>query len=67
MATDNNNVDNNKKIIIIIIITKGTGVGQVGASAYHMEMDAPAEQSLGWHLWQVPVTPSHLRWDNNTG
>ena len=38
-----------KIIIIIIIIIKGTRVGQVGASAYHREMDAPADQSLGWH------------------
>ena len=35
----------------------GTGVGQVGASAYHGNVDAPAHQSLGWHLWQVPATP----------
>ena len=25
----------------------GTGVGQVGASAYHGNMDAPTHQSLG--------------------
>ena len=35
----------------------GTGVGQIGALAYHGEIDAPAHQSLGWHLWQVPATP----------
>ena len=45
----------------------GTGVGQVGASAYHGKLDAPVHQSLGWHLWQVPATPCHPRWGNNTG
>ena len=31
--------------------TMGTGVAQVGALAYHGKLDAPAHQSLGWHLW----------------
>ena len=34
----------------------GNGVEQVGALAYHRNMDTPAQQSLGWHLWQVPTT-----------
>ena len=33
----------------------GTGIGQTLASAYHGNVDDPALQSLGWHLWQVPV------------
>ena len=37
----------------------GTGVGQVGSLAYHGDVDDPAHQSLGWCLWQVPVTHSH--------
>ena len=45
----------------------GTGVGQIGASAYHGKLDAPVHQSLGWHLWKVPATPCHPRWGNNTG
>ena len=45
----------------------GTGVGQVGASAYHGKLDTPAHQSLRWHLWQVSTTPCHPRWGNNTG
>ena len=32
------------------------GVEQVGALAYQGNMDAPAHQSLGWDLWQVPTT-----------
>ena len=48
-ANNNNNNNNNK----------GTGVGQVGSLAYHGDVDDPAHQSLGWCLWQVPVTPSH--------
>ena len=39
----------------------GTGVEQVGALAYHGTMDAPAHQSLGWHLWQVPTTQKATR------
>ena len=35
----------------------GTGVGQAGASAHHGNMDAPAHQSPGWHLWQVSAAP----------
>ena len=34
-------------IIIIIIIIMGTGIGQVGALAYHGNMDAAAYQSPG--------------------
>ena len=37
-------------IIIIIILLVGTGLRQVGASTYHGKVDAPAHQSLGWHL-----------------
>ena len=46
-STNNNNYYNNTNI--------GTGVGQVGASAYHGKVDAPAYQSVEWHLWQVPA------------
>ena len=38
----------------------GTGVGQGLALAYHGDMDDPAHQSLGWCLWQAPVTPATL-------
>ena len=38
-------------IIIIIIIRTST------ASAYYGNVDDPAHQSPGWHLWQVPATP----------
>lgn len=37
------------------IFPQGTGVGQAYASAYY-GIDAPANQSLGWHFWQVPAT-----------
>ena len=37
----------------------GTGVEQVGS--YDGNMDAPAHQSLGWHLWQVPTTQKATR------
>ena len=30
-------------------------------------MDAPADQSLGWHLWQVSVTPCHPRQGRDKG
>ena len=43
--------------IIIIIIIIVYGVGQAYALAYFGKLDAPAHQSLGWHLWQVPATP----------
>ena len=58
-SSANNNNNNNSNL--------GTGVGQVGASAYHWKLDAPTHQSLGWHFWQVPVTPCHPRWGNNIG
>ena len=35
----------------------GTGVGQVGALAYHGNMNTLAHQSQGWHLWQVLAAP----------
>ena len=35
----------------------GSGVGQAGALAYFGKMDVPAHHSLGWCLWQAPVTP----------
>jgi len=35
----------------------GIGVGQVGTLAYYGNMDTPAHQSLGLHLWQVSTTP----------
>ena len=41
----------------LILRSGALGVGQVSASAYHGRMDAPAHQSLGWHLWQVTATP----------
>ena len=46
MLNNNNNNNNNNNI--------GTGVGQVGASAYHGKVDAPAYQSLGWALGKCP-------------
>ena len=32
----------------------GTGVGQVGASAYHGKLDAPAHQSMGGTFGKCP-------------
>ena len=39
------------------IIIMGTWVGQVAASAHHGNMDTPANQSPGRHIWQVSAAP----------
>ena len=38
----------------------GIGVGQVGALAYHGNMDTPAQQSPEWHIEQAPAAPMPL-------
>ena len=44
-------------VIIIIIIIIMIIIRMCTASAYYGNVDAPAHQSPGWHLWQVPATP----------
>ena len=47
-------------IIIIVTINQHQMLKQMctsTASAHYGNVDAPAYQSPGWHLWQVPATP----------
>ena len=48
---------------IIIIINGHLGGTGWPTLAYHGNMDAPAHQSLGWHLWQVPTTQKPASFD----
>ena len=43
--------------IVRRVFDTGTGVGLVGAIAYHGKLDAPAQQSPWQQLWQVLTNP----------